>query len=59
MFSMSWRGELENWFEFSFLKAEDIVISGKFTRNLDLQNLPPFHSIKIAFFLKEGKKMHK
>lgn len=44
---------------FSFLKAENNVISGKFTRNLDLQNLPPFHSIKIAFFFKGRGKMHK
>lgn len=43
------RGEVENGLWFSFLKAENSAISGKFTHNLDLQNLLPFHPIRSAF----------
>lgn len=44
-------GEVENSLWFSFLKAENSAINGKFTHNLDLQNLLPFHPIRSAFSL--------
>jgi hypothetical protein len=50
---------MENWFWFAFLKEENNVISGKFTYNLDLQNLLPFHSIKSIFFKGREKTKHK
>lgn len=46
------RGEVENSVWFSFLKAENSAISGKFTHNLDLQIFCPFIPLGVPFLLK-------